>query len=207
MMHEILHRNGKIYGTTPMFSASTPPLTTRLREQERAMPIVRIPLTQGKFAIIDAEDEPLVSQYRWYAQKSVSGTWYAQRTCRDEKGKKCMMSMHRFIMDAPKGMYVDHINHDGIDNRRENLRICTNRENIRNRSGVAKHNHSGFLGVSKKTGRNRWYAYVTIDRKRIRLGNFATPEEAARARDEGAKRYFGEFAPLNFPDEREVSDG
>ena len=99
------------------------------------------------------------------------------------KGKR--VYLHRFIMNAPKGMVVDHINHLREDNRKCNLRVCTQQENTRNRASS---------GVSKRCDTNRWEAYVFMANKKIHLGYFATKEEALMARKNGEKKYYKEFA-------------
>jgi len=154
---------------------------------------VRIPLTQGKYAIVDECDVALVSGRKWAACWN-GWTWYASATVNNTT-----LYMHRLIMDAPKGMKVDHKNHDGIDNRRENLRICTNSQNIQNRRGPRKNSSSGFIGVYPERGRFR--ARITVNGKTISVGRFDTPEEAARARDRASRTHYGEFASLNFPEE------
>tara|TARA_R110000824_G_scaffold396554_1_gene598108 strand:- start:1212 stop:1535 length:324 start_codon:yes stop_codon:yes gene_type:complete len=106
--------------------------------------------------------------------------------------------MQRFIMDAPKGMQVDHINRNPLDNRKSNLRICTNAENSYN-TGPQKNNTSGYKGVSWRKDAKKWTAYIGHAPK-SHLGYFDTPEEAAKARDAKAKELHGEYAHLNFPD-------
>lgn len=105
--------------------------------------------------------------------------------------------LHRVIMGAQPGQLVDHANRNILDNRRKNLRLCTRRENGRNRKGPASHNTSGYRGVT----RNRtWGAQIKIGGKNIHLGRFKTKEAAASAYDAAALRYFGEYAgKLNFP--------
>tara|TARA_R100000152_G_C6636325_1_gene82350 strand:- start:6 stop:569 length:564 start_codon:yes stop_codon:yes gene_type:complete len=114
----------------------------------------------------------------------------------------CIM-MHKFIMNAPKGMCVDHINHDGLDNRRENLRICTYSQNSQNkrRRVDSKSGYKGVHQISEKYKlKKRFMAYLRPKgQKRIRLGHYLTAEEAAKAYDKKAKELFGEFAELNFP--------
>ena len=106
----------------------------------------QIPLTQGKFSIVDDEDFPLLSQFKWYAHLE-HGYFYATRASSRDKvtGKQKVISMSRFIMNAPKGMLVDHKNGDTLDNRRKNLRICTHAENGRNRTKI--NNKHGFKGL------------------------------------------------------------
>ena len=121
----------------------------------------------------------------------------------------CIM-MHKFIMNAPKGMCVDHINHDGLDNRRENLRICTYSQNSQNKRRRVN-SRSGYKGVyqipEKYKVRKRFQAYIgdpntpATNKRNIRLGTYLTAEEAARVYDKKAKELFGEFAELNFPED------
>ena len=104
--------------------------------------------------------------------------------------------MHRDIMNPSRKEQVDRINHDTLDNRRENLRICNSRENQGNEK-ISKNNISGFKGVSWRIDRKKWRAYISINRKQISLGHFDIKEEAAKAYNEAAKKYFKEFALLN----------
>jgi hypothetical protein len=157
---------------------------------------VEIPLTKGFVAIVDAEDAGRVlAMGRWYARRSLRTT-YASKKVRLDDGREVGVHMHNFITGWP---YVDHRNGDGLDNRRANLRQATHVENGRNR-GAQVNNTSGWKGVSWDTGRGRWRAQIAVDGRRIFLGRFDDPVEAARVYDEAAVRYFGEFAHLNFPD-------
>lgn len=111
-----------------------------------------------------------------------------------------LVSMHRFLMNPPKAMQVDHINGNTLDNRRANLRICTNAENNSNKS---KHrdNRSGFKGVyyfSWGNRKNRWCARLSHLGKNTHIGYFKTKKEAAIAYDKFAKKIHGEFASTNF---------
>jgi len=103
--------------------------------------------------------------------------------------------MHRLIMGNPQGMEVDHINGNGLDNRRCNLRVVTTSQNQANQH--ARRGRSSFKGVFKQ--RSRWRARIHVQQKGINLGSFLTEEEAARAYDAAALHYFGEHACLNFP--------
>lgn len=116
---------------------------------------------------------------------------YARRYSR-----KGIVLMHREIMNPPKGMVVDHINGNGLDNRRCNLRICTPAENVRNRRKVAC-GRSRFIGVFPR--RDKWHAVVTHQRKTHFVGSFDDEVEAAKARDRLALELHGPFARLNFP--------
>ena len=104
--------------------------------------------------------------------------------------------MHRVIMDAPKGMHVDHINGNGLDNRRENLRLCTNSQNHMNRK-THRDSSSKYKGVSWNKRNSKWQAYIGSGIKRKNLGYFASESDAAKAYDIKAKECFGEFARLN----------
>lgn len=149
---------------------------------------VRIPLTQGQFALIDAADAALVSRWKWRAARS-GATFYARSGSFDRQ-----IWMHRVLLNAPDGVEVDHINGDGLDNRRVNLRLCVHAENGASQRRP-KNNTSGFKGVYVLEG--LWAASVGGRY----LGRYDTPEEAARAYDTEARRRYGEFARPNFPDE------
>ena len=104
--------------------------------------------------------------------------------------------MHRVIMDTELNMIVDHLNGNGLDNRRSNLRNCTHAENMRNRK-INKKNRSGFKGVSYYTKDNKWRAMIKFNNLRIHIGFYIDPKDAARAYNEAAVKYHGEFANLN----------
>ncbi len=153
-----------------------------------------IPLTRGLHAIVDAADYEWLSRYKWYAQACRGGTFYARRNTHPGT-----MSMHCMIMNPPKGMVVDHINGNGLDNRRCNLRICTQYENKLN-SRPRKDSKSRFKGVLPHG--DKWRAKVGGQH----VGLFDDEVEAAKARDREALRQYGEHVWLNFPLEDEDSD-
>jgi len=157
-----------------------------------------ITLTQGKFAIVDAEDYDRLNQDKWYAGKC-KNTYYAGRV---EGGKT--IKMHREIMRAPKGALVDHINHNGLDNRKSNLRLCTNAQNCYNQQACAT-GTSKYKGVSWHKSRSKWSARIRCDRKFYNLGEFDNEMEAAMAYDDKAVELFGEFAWPNFPERIELN--
>jgi len=153
-----------------------------------------IALTKGRFAIVDADDFEWLNQYTWCINGTGRGKWYA---CRMEG--RTMIRMHRMIMNAPKGMLVDHINGNGLDNRRSNLRLCTPRQNMGNRRKCR--GKSAYKGVFYHKIDGKRYAKIKYKGETIHLGTFDDDVEAARAYDRKAVELFGEFACLNFPEE------
>ena len=152
----------------------------------------KIPLTQGKVALVDIEDYEWLNQWKWQAHKNTKGFFYVAG--RNKKQK--FQSMHRKIMKAPKGMEVDHINGDGLDNRRNNLRTCSHSQNIMN-SKMRIDNTNGYKGIRYHKQNKKWQARIKKNKKDNHLGYFTTPQEAALAYNEAAKKFFGEFAKLN----------
>ncbi len=158
-----------------------------------------IPLSKGKVALVDDEDYERVTAIKWAASQT-GKKWYGRGHIPGSgKNGKCF-SLHRFVSGASSGEEVDHINGDGLDNRRSNLRICTSQQNKRN---MAKQSgkSSKFKGVSYNKSHRRFEAYITVSYKRVRLGMHACEEAAARAYDAAALAAFGEFAKTNFPAE------
>lgn len=155
---------------------------------------VEIPLTQGKVALIDAEDTERVLKYQWHACHRPPN-WYAATSAERRRGR--VIYLHRLITNAKKGEHVDHINGDGLDCRRENLRICTNAENRRNMR--VQRGESRFKGVARcRTSATRvWEAYIWFNNRKIALGNYETESEAARAYNAAALKYHRDFACLN----------
>lgn len=155
-----------------------------------------IELSQGKVALVDDADYDGLSKFKWHAIKGQS-TWYAVRNapiCADHKNPRTTVQMHRVILSAKRGQFVDHANGNGLDNRKENIRICDKSQNAMNRR-VPKHNVAGIKGVRFDHG--HWDARICVHGKNIYLGRFDTSAEATRAYNAGARRYFGEFARLN----------
>lgn len=153
--------------------------------------MTNILLVNGRgVAIIDDENAELVASYRW---RLMAGCYAATRPA-----PSTILYMHRLILDVPLGVQVDHINHNGLDNRRVNLRLATNGQNSANRV-LGSDSRSGFKGVSWDAG--RWRARIKVDQQDRHLGRFDIPEAAARAYDRAAREHFGEFAWLNFPGE------
>lgn len=157
----------------------------------------QVPLTRGYVALVDPADfERVTAQSPWSAyRRRVSDVVYAVGTVKQPDGRRRRIRLHTFLTGWP---LVDHINGDGLDNRRRNLRPATTAQNIANQR-LHVNNTSGFKGVTRRG--TLWRAYICPNRRTIWLGTFTTPEDAARAYDEAALEFFGEFARTNFPRE------
>ena len=148
---------------------------------------MKIPLTQGKFSIIDWEDYKRISKYKWYAAKS-GKNFYGQREYKNKPIK-----LHRFIMNVTdSNKVIDHINHDTLDNRKSNLRICTQAENSRN-TLKSNSNTSGFKGVVFNKSNGKYRSRITFNRKLIHLGYYNSSLEAHKVYCQKAKELYGEF--------------
>ena len=163
-------------------------------------------LTQGKETLVDDEDYEMLMEHKWFANKDdKSGKFYVKRKSPiDSNGKQKTICMHRVITNAPKGKQIDHINGNPLDNRKENLRTCTNQQNQMNR-GKQNNNKSGYKGVrymKKRKGMinehfKPWVAQIKHNQKDIYLGMYKTKEEAALVYNKKAIELFGEYVYLN----------
>ena len=158
----------------------------------------QIPLTQGKFAIVDDADFEWVNQWKWYAKKAYN-TWYAVRNSQMVNGKRTGIRMHRVILGLNKGdsSEVDHKNHNGLDNRKDNIRICTHSQNQRNKICRIRKS-SLYKGVHWSKTANKWCAQIRLNGIRTHLGLFDLEMHAVNAYDKAAKKYHGEFSHANF---------
>lgn len=149
-----------------------------------------IELTQGKVAWVSECDFERVSEHKWTANRQRE-RWYVRARI---EGKH--ITLHRFILNTPDGLDVDHENNNGFDNTRSNIRNCTHRQNIqrcRPRSGGT----SRYKGVSWQAAVNRWHVGIYVNSEKLFLGLYADEDEAAKVYNRAAKKYFGDFAYLN----------
>ena len=151
----------------------------------------KIPLTQGKFALVDDGDFEWLNQWKWCYDR------YAVRSIQKSKNQRMLWFMHWSIIGKPpKGLETDHINGDKLDNRKNNLRIVTRSQNMMNKKRQ-KNNTSGFKGVSRSKEKKKWYARICYQGKEYFIGSFNNEKEAAKAYNIKAKEYFGTFALFN----------
>ena len=158
-----------------------------------------IPLTQRKYAIVDPDDYYWLSKHKWTTSR-VFTKFYAVRSelCKTS-GKRKTYRMQREVAHTPEGLECDHINSNSLDNRKANLRSATRQQNCWNSSKRKPRSLSKYKGVSRKKRGQPWKAILTVNGKKIYLGCFDNQKQAAKAYDAAAKKFFGEFATLNFP--------
>jgi hypothetical protein len=161
--------------------------------------------------MIDEEDAEKISKYHWFGYQSYKKLangevkrerkYIAARLYKDRKTPLKHIALHRVIMDAPEGLQIDHVDGNGLNNKKSNLRICNQSQNLANGKRY-RNNKSGYRGVTWHKKTKKWQAEITINHKRVALGYFHSPVEAGIAYNEAAKKSFGEFARLN-----EVNNG
>ena len=158
-----------------------------------------IRMAQPRYAKVDPADYKPLKGYEWIARKGTS-CFYAQMLEPNVITDKKMLHMHQVILEVTKGMVVDHINNDTMDNRSANLRAATTAQNSYNRKKLSRQCSSKYKGVWWHKSSLKWQTRIVFEKKRIHLGTFKNEIDAARAYDEAAKKYHGEFACLNFPE-------
>ena len=144
----------------------------------------KIKLTQGKFALVDDKDFEKLSKYKWCAYGKRGYTYYATWGGR--------IDMHRMILGLVKGdrKIVDHVNHNGLDNQRSNLRVVSHAENLRNRRGIQTNSKSGHTGVYWNKQTENWRVHIKVTNKQIHLGRFDDIKDAIAARKLGEDKYW-----------------
>ena len=155
--------------------------------------MIKIKLTQNQTALIDDEDYEVISKYNWYTRKTKNTFYAVAHTYKNNK--RTIVQMHRIIMNPEPKEEVDHINHHGLDNRRGNLRVCSRQQNQFNK--LPNNKTSRYKGVCWHKRKKKWQATIGLENKQKWIGYFSNEVEAARAYDQVALKYFGEFAYLN----------
>lgn len=160
--------------------------------------MAEIQTSNGFVVLVDDADLPLVGESGWFADEPRPGrTRYARKWLTLDDGRKARLRMHKLITGFPQ---TDHINGNGLDNRRANLRPATGSQNAMNR-GMRSDNTSGFKGVTWDRKNQWWRVRIWVDGRNLVVGRFADPVEAAHAYDEAARIHFGEYARTNFTKE------
>lgn len=159
--------------------------------------MIFIELTQDQRTVVDPSTYEWAGQFKWYALKDCR-TFYAARKIITPAGRGVSL-LHREILKATDGQLVDHIDNDGLNNVKSNLRLCSDGQNARN-ARLRTDNATGFKGVSFSARLNKFQAEISFNGRKLYLGVFLSAVEAAHARDAAALKFHGEFAWLNFPE-------
>lgn len=162
----------------------------------------------GRSTIVDDADFERIKEMKWHEIRKPIGDRNAYYAANETRigGLRVKTYLHRFLMSPGPGMVVDHINGDTLDNRRENLRVCTHAENIRNAVKRKITDSSPYKGVYRYGIKGKWLSHIQVDGKVINLGVFTCPIEAAKAYDKAATKYHGAFARINFPENRTIPE-
>lgn len=152
----------------------------------------KIPLTQGKVTLVDDWEYENLNKYKWCVRKCQNASYAMRRSARKNK----TIYMHHLILPLTSNLEVDHIDKDGLNNQRHNLRLCTRQQNMMNKKSSTGC-YSKFKGVTWYRRQHKWVTRITIDRRRVSLGYFDSEKEAALAYNAAAIQYFGGFAQLN----------
>src|SRR3990167_5896310 len=155
-------------------------------------------LTQNQWTLVDAEDIPDLIQWAWYAHwaPNIRG-YYAIRNEPRGNGKQKVVRMSRYLTNAKRDFVVDHISHNTLDNRKDNLRVCLNSENGQNRAGMQSNNTSLYKGVSYHKHTGKWQGKIRVNKSDKHLGLFDSPQDAALAHDEAVRKYHGVYGTSN----------
>lgn len=154
---------------------------------------IAIPLTRNKIAYVSREDAPRVAGKKWSALCTQDGMWYAVRF---EGG--VFWYLHRYLLQPVPGFEVDHIDGDGLNCTRENLRLATSAQNKHNQR-LSRHNKSGYKGVHMRRDTGKWVARISVGNRTMTIAQFDSAIEAALAYDERVREIAGEFGCYNFP--------
>lgn len=152
----------------------------------------KLPLGHNLFALVDNEDFEYLNQFKWHYTNGYPARWIRKYERQASKDERTILRLHRAIMKPPENMLVDHINHNKLDNRKENLRICNKSQNCMNRHKRSD-NTTGYAGITRVRS-GRYVVRVGFEGKRIHLGTFDILDEAIYARRNAEKKYHGEFA-------------
>jgi hypothetical protein len=159
----------------------------------------KIPLTQGKFAIVDPEDYERLSKYKWHLAKGLTGSYAARWQRIRPGGPRKKIWMHRQVIAVSEHLLCDHVNGNGLDNRNANLHPATVSQNLCNCPKRKSKTRSKYKGLEYDKIQRKWKARIQYNGRKIYLGSFTGEIDAAKAYDKKAKVLVGEFARFNFP--------
>jgi hypothetical protein len=174
------------------------------RRQKYGYTFRRIPLGDGVYTIVDENVYYRLGHLKWHLKGSNTKKFYAVRDVKTGPGKTKMMSLHREIMNEPKGFLVDHLNGNSLDNRGANLRAATRAQNAQNRE-KQENTSSKYIGVCVHKRDGKYNASICYKGRKLWLGAFDNEIDAAKAYDVAARKYYGEHAKVNFPAEAEAA--